>query len=167
MFNSLVCGAIKSIRFPKPPRHAGNGRRARAPAAADDGFPARFFFFGVALPGGKVLVNWAGTTKQLEFYVIRHEFSEWLYIRQNNRIILGFKWFTRRPSKSFERIKSSPCPRISLSSISVMPFEQFHLVIKCGNGINYRGFNRKTNGNDQSIPVYHSHVSPATIWGCK
>ena len=35
-----------------------------------------FFFSGVALPGGKVLVNWAGTTKQLEFYVIRHEFSE-------------------------------------------------------------------------------------------
>ena len=47
MFNSLVCGAIKSIRFPKPPRHAGNGRRARAPAAADDGFPARFFFPGL------------------------------------------------------------------------------------------------------------------------
>ena len=94
----------------------------------------------------------------------------WIFrmiIRQNNRIILGFKWFTRHPSKSFERIKSSPCPRISLSSISVMPFEQFHLVIKCGNGKNYRGFNRKTNGNNQSIPVYHSHVSPATIWGCK
>ena len=144
----------------------------RQPLPTMASLPYSFFFrgcIGCFKPGGKVLVSWAGTTKRhKKTRILCHQ--AWIFrmiIRQNNRIILGFKWFTRHPSKSFERIKSSPCPRISLSSISVMPFQQFHLVIKCGNGKNYRGFNRKTNGNNQSIPVYHSHVSPATIWGCK
>ena len=80
----LSLGPSDFIRFPKPPRHAGNGRQARAPAAADDGFPARFFFFfGVALvASSQAEKSWSvglGQQKdirKLEFYVIRHEFSE-------------------------------------------------------------------------------------------